>query len=101
MIIIMVMLILNVALILGTPTSPPRKLLFSETGGMGGLSHIIMSAHDIDLVMVMIKFVWDLGPTTLTTRYLIVGLMVVILCHIIVGKFYPLLINTTEGPMLN
>ena len=35
----------KVELVLGQPTSPPNKLILVETCIMGGLRHIIMSAH--------------------------------------------------------
>ena len=53
------MLMVEVVLVLEPLTSPPRNFLLSETCMMGGLIHIIMSAHDLRLVFVilMIKVV--------------------------------------------
>ena len=41
------------------------------------------------LLMVMVKLVWVLGPPIFLPRNMIVGLMVMILCHLRVGIIHP------------
>ena len=92
-------------LVLGPPSSPPIKLVLADTGMIWSLVHIRVIAQDpqcihhsvsiIELILmviihlvlqlVMVKVVWVLVPPTLPSRKLIVGLMVVILCHVLVG----------------
>ena len=53
------------------------------------------------LVLVMVKVVWDLGPTTLPPKKLIVGLMVEILWDLRVGNIHTWVIYTNKGPILH
>ena len=84
----MVLMMVEVLLILEPPTSPPEKFLLSETCSIGGLFHIIMSANNLHLVLVvdMVKVVWVLGPPTTPPRNFIAGLVVAILCYFRVGN---------------
>ena len=88
----------EVFLVLVPPTSSTKNTILVETGNMGVLSHLRVIKQDplcrrhsviitqllfwvvlnLVLVMVMVKLVWVLRPTTLPPRKLIVGLIVVI-----------------------
>ena len=46
MIILVLLVMVEVGLVLGPPTSTPRKLVLAETGIMGGLFHIRVIAHN-------------------------------------------------------
>ena len=99
----------EVMLVLGQPTFTPRKLFLADTGIMGGLFHLRITAQDIPLchhsvriiwlvilvflhlllVVVMVKVVLVLVRPTLPPRKLIVAFLVVILCHLGVGILHP------------
>ena len=99
-------------LVLRQPTSTPKKLIFAETGMMGGFSHISISIHHplrsyigvgiIQLVLIMVpclvllldilKIVWLLGPPTFPLIKMTVILMVVVFCRLGVVIVYPLFI---------
>ena len=86
-----------------------RMVILEKTVIMRALVHFIFIVHhlqwrhhlvsNIQLViwvvpnlmflLVMVYVVWDLGPTTLPPRNLIVELMVEILCDIKVGNIHP------------
>ena len=98
----MLLVMVEVVLVLIQTTSPNRKITLAETGMMGFsvnlrvLEHhpmwnnILLWVINVVLLMVlhlfsvmeMVNMVWFLGPPTFTSRKLIVGLMVVIFCHI-------------------
>ena len=102
MIIFMFLVMVEVVLVIVTPTYTPRKLILAETGIMRVLGNLRVIEQDaprynnpvriIQLVLlvvlhlvlmpVMVKVVWILGTPTLPTKNWIVGLMVVILCHL-------------------
>ena len=82
-------MIADMVLALGTTSFTPREFILSETDRMGVVFHIIMSAHDLYVVMMVVKVVWILGTPTLPPRELIVVLMLVILFHLIVGNIHP------------
>ena len=90
------------------PTSPPKKLVLEDTGMMDGFIHIrALAQHPmwnnikvgviwlvlwlvlhLMFLMFLVMVVWVLGPPTFTYRKFIVGLMVVISCHIRVGVIH-------------
>ena len=52
-------------------------------------------------VNVMVKLVRVLGPTLLPPKRIIVGLIVVTLCHIRVDITHPWLVHTNIGPIIH
>ena len=91
------------------PTSTPRNVILEKIGIMGDLVHlrvivqnpqwrhnpemniqlVIWVVLHLMLVLVMVKVVWDLVPTTLPTRKSIVGPIMDIFCYIRVGNIHP------------
>ena len=89
------LVLVDIVLVLGQPTSPPNMISLVETGMTGGVRNIITRAKNppscylgvgvihimllviINLVLklVMVKLVWDLGPPTLPPIKMIVGLL--------------------------
>ena len=94
-----------VVLVLVLPTSPPINFILAQTFMLGFLGHlraieqnpmwhhlilgiiqlVLLVVLRLLLVMLMVKVVLILVPSTFPTKMLIVRLMVVILCHLIVG----------------
>ena len=120
MINIVLLVMIEVVLILGTTISPPKKLILAHTGIIGGFIHLIIivqhppwchnSEMTIQLVllvvinlvfqMMMVKVVWLLEPPTFSTKNMIFVLMVVILYHILLGIIQPRAIPTETGPII-
>ena len=108
-------------LVLVPPMYTPQNIILTETGTMGFLFHLIVITQDtpwyrhpvritqslfwvalhLVLGMAMVKVVWILGPPTLTTRKLIVGLMVAIFCHPRVGNTHTWVIHANIGPIIH
>ena len=117
----MFLVMVEVVLVIVTPTYTPRKLILAETGIMRVLGNLRVIEQDaprynnpvriIQLVLlvvlhlvlmpVMVKVVWILGTPTLPTKNWIVGLMVVILCHLWVGIIQQWAIPTNLGNIIN
>ena len=109
------------ASVLGTPTSPPRKLIFAQTGMMGGFVHIstiaqhlpwrhrsveailltILVIFNLVLQLVVVKVVWVLGPPTSHLIKMIIGLAVEMFCHLRVGIIHTQLFPDNIGPILH
>ena len=90
------LLTVMVVLVLGQPTSPPKRIIMEDTGIVGGFRYLIVRAHHkpwrylgvgimqlflwvvikFVFLLEMVKVVWVLGPPTLIPRNLIVVLMV-------------------------
>ena len=120
MINVVLLVMIEVVLVLVLYIYPPRKLILTHTGIMGGFIHnsVIVHHHQwchnsvciIQLVLmvvlnlvfqiVMVKVVWVLGTPKFSPKNMIVGLMVVVLCHIWVGIIQPWSITTRTGPIL-
>ena len=102
MINVLLLVMIEAVLVLGPPIYPPKKLILDQTRIMGGFIHLSVIVHHttcfhnslyiIQLVMmvvinllfhmVMVKVVWVVGPPKCSPKNVIVGLMVVILCHL-------------------
>ena len=116
----MLLLTVEIVLVLVQPTSIPIMFIFPEKCIMKGFTHFRMiSQHtpwrylgvDITkLVLLMVLFlmlflellkvVWVLVPPNIPPISSIVSLVVVILCHLGVGKIYLLDIHNNIGPMI-
>ena len=99
------LVVVEVVLLLRQITSTPRNFISVQTDMMGGFVHIsVIRQHPpsyhhrveiIQLVLIlvlnlvfqteMVKVVWVLETPNSSTRRLIVGLIVAILCHLVVG----------------
>ena len=121
MIILVFLVMVEVVLVLGPPTSTPIKLVLADTCMMWGLGHIIVISQDppyrhhlvsmthlmllvvlhLVLQMVMIKVVRITGASILPLKKWIVGLIVVVLCHLWVGIIQAQDIETNTGFLLN
>ena len=97
----LLLVILEVVLFLGQPTSTPKYIILEETGMIGIFRNLSVSPHHppwcylgvgiinfallmffcLVLLLEMVKVAWFLGPPTLTPKKLIVGFMVTILCY--------------------
>ena len=109
----LLMVIVEVVLVLGQPTSPTKNMILIETIKIGGFRHLSTSAQHqpyrywrvrllkltlltiINLVLhtVTVKVVWVLWPLTFPPINIIFGLMVVILCCQEVGIIKKLFIK--------
>ena len=102
MINLVLIVMIEVVLVLGTPISPPKKFILAQTGIMGDFIHISIivnhplwchnSVRIIQLVimvvlylvfhMAMVKLVWVLESPKISPKIMIFGLMLVVLCHL-------------------
>ena len=113
--------VVRVGLVLGQTTYPTRKLISLYTVIMGGFGHlgvivqrppwfhivvgiiqlvILVVIHKF-LLLVMVKVVCFLVPSTFPPRNMIVGLMVVILCHLRVLIINPRAIPKNKLPLIS
>ena len=106
---VIIMVILDLVLVLGPPTYPPKKEILLATGEVGDIRNCIMIAQRppwfylavgiiqvalissicLLLLLDILKVVWVLGSPTLTQKKLIVGLVVTILCYQVVDNIHP------------
>ena len=109
-IIVFLMVMLEVVLILGLTTSPPKTIILEDIGILWGVvcirsseNHNSLCRHSVRIiqimllvvvnlllviVMYMVNVVWVLGPPTFPPKMLVVVLMVLKMCHIILGVIH-------------
>ena len=99
MINVVILVMIEVVLVLGTPIFPLKKLILAQTGIMGGFIHLSIIVHHslwchnpvciIQLVMmvvlhlvfhmVMVKVVWFLGTPKMSPKNMVFDLMELVL----------------------